>query len=178
MVMKLVAQITHDQAAKNPGVPSPAPGILDWGIAIAVLLFIAKTGFDFFKEKDKSEAELATSLISDLRTDARLARETQTTTLNRLTNLQERTTENIASVGKALDKLVLADQAHKRDVAVLAIQQRDIHEKLIILGEQIRAVHERLDKFHVPHSKEGVMSHFQTVQKLNSVEVDPDTKGT
>lgn len=138
----------------TPTIPTPAPGVLDWGIAIAVLLFIAKTGFDFFKEKDKSEAELTTSLISDLRMDARLARETQTTTLQRLTNLQERTTENLASVGKALDKLALADQAHKRDVAMMTVQQRDIQEKLIILGQQVKAVHERLDKFHVPHSGE------------------------
>jgi hypothetical protein len=125
---------------------------LDWGIAIAVLLFIVKTAIDFFKEKDKSETELTTSLISDLRTDARLARETQTTTLQRLTNLQERTTENLASVGKALDKLALADQAHKRDVAVMTVQQREIQERLIILGEQIKAVHERMDKIHVPHA--------------------------
>lgn len=136
----------------TPTIPTPAPGVLDWGIAIAILLFVAKTGFDFFKEKDKSETELTTTLISDLRTDARAAREAQATTLARLTNLQERTTENIEAVGKALDKLALADQAHKRDVAMLVTQMAKLEERAILTQEAVRAVHERLDKFHVPHS--------------------------
>jgi hypothetical protein len=139
----------------NTNIPNPSPSVLDWGIAIAVLLFIAKTGLDFFKEKDKSETELTACLISDLRNDARAARETQATTLARLAQLQEKTTENLTAVSKALDRLTLADQEHKRDVAVILNQQRQIEERLILVGGQLKAIHERLDKSGVPHAGGG-----------------------
>jgi FtsZ-binding cell division protein ZapB len=125
---------------------------LDWGIAIAVLLFIVKTAIDFFKEKDKSESALMDSLISDLRTEGQQLREAQAATLSKMSNLQEQQLASLSKISESLKSLSIVEQQQKRDFAVLAMQQRDLRDQIVILGEQIKALHGRMDKNHLPPS--------------------------
>jgi hypothetical protein len=131
---------------------SPPPGWLDWGIALAICLFVGRTLFDWFKQKDQSEAELTHTLIGDMRSERRESLTTQSEILGKLNTSQERTAKTLTLISDRLNDISVASQQDKRDVAVLVIELRALRDSQVILVEQVRALHDRLDRMNIPRA--------------------------
>lgn len=136
--------------AKQPDIPSPGANVTEWSVLIAVLFYVGKEAIAFFKEKDKSEGELTTSLISDLRLEAKSSRELQATTLGNIVKLQDRTADTLEAVRDTLDQLSRSDQEHKRDAAMLILEIRGVRDEMVLMREQMKAIHDRLDRHQIP----------------------------
>lgn len=149
--MKTAAIVGMD-LVKQPDLPAPGTNVTEWSVLIAVLFYIGKEAIAFFKEKDKSEGELTTSLISDLRSEAKNSREIQASTLGNIVKLQDRTTAVLEGVKDTLEELSRSDQEHKRDVAMLIMEIRRVADEMVLTREQVRAVHDRLDRHQYPRA--------------------------
>lgn len=57
------------QIGPSPSLPTPtvAPPLVEGGMMAAIVLYLLKTGFEFFRRKDVKEEQLTEKLIDDLR---------------------------------------------------------------------------------------------------------------
>lgn len=132
--------------AKQPDIPSPGSSITEWSVLGAVAFYIGKEMLQFFKDKDKSEGELTASLIQDLRSEAKSSRELQATTLGSIVSLQTKTSATLEAVKDTLEQLGQSDQQHKRDAAMLILEIRGVRDEMVLVREQMKALHDRLDR--------------------------------
>lgn len=146
MYRYIIAQSTPS----TPAISSPSSNVLDWGIAIAVLVYLVKEAIGMFKTKEESESALTTSLIEDLRTGRREMVDGQRQMTERLIQTQERTGSTLREIESCMKELVSAAQQDKRDAAIVLSEVRELQRAAVVQGEQIRALHDRLDKIGVP----------------------------
>ena len=146
--MRYHTLILAQQPAAIP--PAPSGNVLDWGIAIAVLVFLAKEAIGLFHKKEEAESALTNTLIQDLRQGRSEQIASQQAMTERLATVQERTTTTLEKLNRSVEELNSAAQQDKRDNAVIIAELRDLRDKVVVVNRQLEAVHERLDKLQVP----------------------------
>ena len=112
------------------GVP---PGVLnDWGISLAILLFLAREAIAFFKHKDSQEATLTATLVNDLRAtnQALLTQQAQA----------------IAQQAEVLQQIGEGIGCQSRTNTEVLGEIRALRDLVVLQGEQCKALHARLDR--------------------------------
>lgn len=138
------------QAAPASIPQAPNGNILDWGVAIAVLVYLIKEAIGLFHKKEEAESKLTSTLIEDLRQGRSEQIASQQAMTERLVTTQERTTTTLDKLNRNLDQLLASAQEDKRDNAVIIAELRDLRDKVVVQGKQLEALHDRLDKSQVP----------------------------
>lgn len=116
--------------AQTPAtVTPPNSNVLDWGIAIAVLVYLVKEGFSIFKTKDAAEASLITTLIEDQRQTNR--------------ELRKFLESEQLGIARIFDGLSQMEQRLSRHSTELLVDNRD---RLGKMADQLTALHKRLDR--------------------------------
>jgi DNA anti-recombination protein RmuC len=131
--------------------PSAVPNsFLDWGIAIAILLYILREGTKWFQAKDAKEEALTDTLITDLRTTAIETQKQQALLLEGISLSQKRSAESLERSEKLLKSLFESDQREMRELAVVQTQLNAIFHELTVTSEKVNSIHHRLDSYGVP----------------------------
>jgi hypothetical protein len=147
----MIGTVANHQLIGEAQAPSAPPNsFLDWGIAIAILLYILKAASDWFKAKDAKEEALTDTLITDLRTTAIATQKQQSELLEGIGVTQKRSMESVERSEKVLKSLFESDQREMRELAVVQTQLNSITHELTILGETVKAIHHRLDTYGLP----------------------------
>lgn len=121
--------------------------VAEWGIAIAVCLFLIREGILFFKTKDASESEQYNSLISDLRIRASKADSIWLPALKSINSQQQQILSLIEKVERNQ-----ADQAIRHNTEMIqtmkqsALALAEVREQLAIIKEGVKALHTRMDE--------------------------------
>jgi hypothetical protein len=136
---------------ETPPAPSAVPNsFLDWGIAIAILLYILREATKWFKAKDEKEDALTDTLITDLRTTAIETQKQQALLLEGISLSQKRSAESLERSEKLLKSLFESDQREMRELAVVQTQLNAIFHELTVTSEKVSALHHRMDAQGVP----------------------------
>jgi uncharacterized coiled-coil protein SlyX len=130
---------TSAQIAQTPAtVPAPNGNVLDWGIAIAILVFLGREALTMFKNKDAEEAKLTATLIED-----------QRQTNKELRKFLEAEQLGISRISDALSQMEQRLARHSTELLV------DNRERLAKIADQMTALHKRLDRMDVKHGSDS-----------------------
>ncbi|NJR38552.1 MAG: hypothetical protein HC781_06495 [Leptolyngbyaceae cyanobacterium CSU_1_4] len=139
----------------NPNLAiSPPKSISDWGMAIAILVFVSKELLAIWKRKDEAESKLTESLIQDLRAKEKGFVQEQGDVLKEIFLLQKKFLEEIKTLSKAAAALNTGYQISltqmQRETAVVVVEVRQSHQQILehlsAIETQLRALHRRLDE--------------------------------
>ncbi len=137
-----------------PAIPGPNSNFLDWGIAIAVLMFIVREAVSFFKKKDEEDSQLTNTLIQDLRNTNQGLLQKQIDILVELRESQENESGSLTRMEKAIREMMVQYQAEaqvqKRDSTLMLVEVR---EQLTVIRLQLDALHKRLDKASIDRNE-------------------------
>ncbi|MGL4621183.1 MAG: hypothetical protein ACRCZS_19320 [Chroococcidiopsis sp.] len=111
--------------------------MLDWGIAIAILVFILREGLRFFQSKDASESALTAKLIEDLRGERQQQMRQMGQLLLELKASHQRIAETNSQISTAIAEISVAIQQGKRSESEIFAALRNIERQLTVLSEKI-----------------------------------------
>lgn len=123
------------------------PPIAEWGVAVALCLFLIREGIMFFKSKDASESEQYKALIEDLRSRAGKA---DTMWLPALKAIHSQQQQMLALIEKV--ERNQADMAIRHNTEMIqtmkqsALALAEVREQLAIIKADTKALHSRMDK--------------------------------
>lgn len=126
---------------------SNLPPVAEWGIAIALCLFLIREGIQFFKSKDASESEQYKALIDDLRARASKA---DSLWLPALKSVHAQQQQILAIIEKV--ERNQADMAIRHNTEMIqtmkqsALALAEVREQLAIIKADGKALHSRMDK--------------------------------
>lgn len=122
------------------------PPIAEWGVAIALCLFLIREGIMFFKSKDASESEQYKALIDDLRNRASKADSVWIPALKAIHTQQQQILVTIQNVERNQ-----ADMAIRHNTEMIqtmkqsALALAEVREQLAIIKADGKALHARMD---------------------------------
>lgn len=115
-------------AATQPPVPG---SINDWGIALAILLYLAREGLSWVKRKDSDEAALTSTLVNDLR-------RTNQELLTNQAIANQQLAAALQQIGEACRQQVFTNSE------VLA-EVRALRDQIVLQGAQCKDLHSLLN---------------------------------
>lgn len=121
--------------------------VAEWGIAIAICLFLIQQGILFFKSKDASESAQYNALISDLRTRASKADSVWLPALKSIHTQQQQILALIEKVERNQSEQALRHNSEMiTTMKQSALALAEVREQLAIIKEGVKALHTRMDK--------------------------------
>lgn len=138
----IIAQATSPATQSNP-IPNT---YTEWGLVGAIAFFLVKEAVSFFKSKDESESKLTDGLVSDLRNSNQALQKQLSDTLLQVQVVQAKSSAAIEEMRRVVTEINNSNQTARRDVSVVIVELRGIGDKVLVQGEQLTALHSRLDR--------------------------------
>lgn len=121
--------------------------IAEWGVAIAVCVFLIREGILFFKTKDASESQQYKALIDDLMARANKADSLWLPALKSIHAQQQQILALIEKVERNQSEQALRHNSEMiTTMKQSALALAEVREQLAIIKETAKALHSRMDE--------------------------------